>query len=95
MVSLSTALVEQKIVDAIEEVKTMLNLDAKIDKDSSPGGLGIASQILLTNIGRIAKALGVIVPNSCYIFFDKKNNAQLTIKEAAQKLIKEAKYGTK
>ncbi len=90
MVSNDHNSVEEIIVKAIGNVNKILKIDAIVNGESCPGTL-IASQILITVMGRIGKELNVVIPDNCYIFHDKKTQAQLTIKEAAIKLIKEAK----
>jgi hypothetical protein len=90
MIQLDNALVEAKIIKAVDEIKEKLKLDAVVDVAFCPGQF-IASQVLVTLIDRIAEALEVIIPDNCYIFHDKKGLKQLSIKEAAQKLIKESK----
>ena len=94
MVNLTAERVEKEITSAINEVKRRLKISATVDRDVCPGDIGgITSQILLTLIGRISNNLGVTVPNNCYIFHDKATERQLSIKEAAQKLLKAAKNG--
>lgn len=92
MLDIKQEMAEQKIVKIIEEIRDTLEVDVSIDGNCSPGFF-FKSQVLVTAIGRVAVALNVIIPDKCYIFFDKQKNKQLTIKEAAQKLIKEAKNG--
>ena len=90
MVSLNVTSVEDKITKAIVETKNMLKIDGAVNSDYCPGVL-IPSQVLVTIMRRIGNALGVTIPDNCYIFHDKKTHKQLSIIEAAQKLIKEAK----
>lgn len=91
--NLTSERVEKEITTAINEVKQRLKISATINVDVCPGDItGMTSQILITVIGRIANSLGVSVPNNCYIFHDK-NSGQLSIKQAAQKLIKAATNG--
>jgi hypothetical protein len=92
MAILDHNLIQEEIVRTIAEVNSMLKLDTAINGDYCPGAL-ISSQILITVMGRIGKALGVIIPDNCYIFHDKKTQNQLTIKEATQKLIKVVENG--
>ncbi|RYD57615.1 MAG: hypothetical protein EOP56_07500 [Sphingobacteriales bacterium] len=94
MVKLSTEAVENEIVKVIEQFKVAFGLDCEIDVNSSPGEIeSISSLMLVTASTRVGRALGVTIPLGCYIFCDKAKGRQLTIREAAQKLIKEAKYG--
>ena len=90
MVTLNVSLVEDKITKAIVETKGMLKIDGVVTSDYCPGIL-IPSQVLVTLMRRIGNTLGVTIPDNCYIFHDKKTHRQLSIIEAAQKLIKEAK----
>ena len=95
MVNLSYGLVEKEIIRTIEEInESTENIALLIDEDFCPGNL-IMSQILLTAMVRIGRKLDVIIPDSCYIFHDKKAKMQLSIKDATLKLIKEANYGNK
>ncbi|HSZ85827.1 MAG TPA: hypothetical protein VK787_07335 [Puia sp.] len=96
MQNLDYASVEKEIVKAITEIKTKLKIEIDLEGDCCPGNI-ISSQILLTVMGRIAKSLGIIIPDNRYIFHErtKKTQTQLTIKQSAQKLIKIAKHGNK
>lgn len=92
MVQLAHDVVEKEIIKMIEEINNITeNLDLIIDKDFCPGNL-MMSQVLITAMVRIGRALKVTIPDNCYIFHDKKTLKQLTIKEATQKLINEATY---
>ena len=93
MATLDPKLVEKEIAKLIIEINNTIKIDAVVDEDCSPGSIGISSQILITAMGRIGRTLGVTIPDNCYIFHDKKTQKQLTIKEAAQKLIKVAIHG--
>jgi len=83
---------ELKIKEVLEEIKEALDTEVLIDGECRPSAF-FKSQVLVTAIGRIAAALDIEIPLNCYIFFDKRANKQLTIKEATQKLLKEAKNG--
>jgi hypothetical protein len=86
--------VEKAITKVINEVKRKLKITASVDRDVCPGNInGLTSQILVTLIGRIGNDLGVSVPNGCYIFKDRDSDEQLSVKQAAQKLIKAVKNG--
>lgn len=92
MVALQSTIVETEIIKIIDEVNcNILNVDHTVDCHYAPGDMGISSQVLITIMGRVGSILNVSIPEDCYIFFDKKLQRQLTIKEAAQKLINEAK----
>lgn len=94
MINLDTNLVEKEIIKILEEIKGQLKIEAAINEECLPGELnGITSQILITAIGRLANTLKISIPLNCYIFHDKISQKQLTIKEAAQKLIKSATNG--
>jgi hypothetical protein len=91
--ALTTERVEKEITAAINEVKRRLKISATINVNVCPGNVtGLTSQILVTLIGRIGNNLSVTVPNGCYIFHDK-HLGQLSIKQAAQKLIKAVTNG--
>lgn len=93
MVNINYEIVEQEITSVISEISNKLKIEVTIGIDSCPGSIGIKSQILITIMGRLENTLGISIPHNCYIFHDKKTKRQLSIKEAAQKLIKEAKDG--
>lgn len=84
---LSQQEVEIQLVNSIAEVQSKLNIDNAISSEVRPGCIGISSQVLITLMGRIGAKLGVQIPNSCYIFYDKREHKQLSIREAAQKFI--------
>lgn len=87
--------VEAELVKIIDEVnKNISTVETDVDADCIPGHIGISSQILITIMGRVSNALEVVIPDDCYIFYDKKTNRQLTIREAAKKLIEKSTDGT-
>jgi hypothetical protein len=93
MIQHSYELVEKEIIKTIDEINSITEkLDIVIDKDFCPGNF-IMSQVLITAMTRIGRALQITIPDSCYIFHDKKSLKQFSIKEATQKLIKEATHG--
>ena len=92
MVALSYDSVEKEIVRSVDEIKQVFKLKAAFDSETCPGDV-LTSQVLVTVIARLAKKLGVTLPNGCYIFHDKKTKRQLSIKEASEKFLKEAKNG--
>ena len=87
---LKAEIVEQEVANVVKEICSVLKIEAVIDSECFPGTI-IKSQVLLSVIGSIADALGVIIPNDCYIFREK-NLKELTIKETAQKIIQVAIY---
>ncbi|RCR67524.1 hypothetical protein [Larkinella punicea] len=94
MKSLDPSVVELELVKIVDEVnKNISRLDIDIDTSCCPGDIGISSQILITIMGRVSNNLGITIPDDCYIFHDKDSHKQLSIKEAAQKLIEKAKDG--
>lgn len=94
MENLNPSVVEAELVKIIDEVNKSISTDeVDVDTNCIPGNIGISSQILITIMGRVGNALGITIPDDCYIFYDKKNNRQLSIKEAAQKIIEKAKDG--
>ncbi|MBL7718309.1 MAG: hypothetical protein JNL72_05680 [Flavipsychrobacter sp.] len=92
MVNLNEELAEEEIIKAVKEAAEAFDIDVSVDGECQPGSI-IASQVLLSIMARVGRALGVKIPDKCYIFHDKKTKAQLTIKEAVQKLIKEGENG--
>ena len=94
MIDVSQELVEEKIIEVIKEIADTLEMEVSIDTKSCPGLMpGITSQVLVTVMGRLEKRLDVIIPDECYVFYDKKEKKQLNIKKSAEKLIKNAHYG--
>ncbi|WP_273210097.1 hypothetical protein [Runella zeae] len=89
-------IVELELIKLIDEInKNVLQSEIEVDATFCPGDTGISSQIILTIISRVSSILEITIPDDCYIFYDKKEHRQLTIKEAAQKLIEKAKNGNK
>ena len=93
MVELAQDVVENEIIKVVEELNDKLSIGANINAGCSPGGIGIGSQILVTIMSRLEHALGITIPSNTYIFYDKKTHKQLSITEAAKKLIKVATNG--
>ncbi|WP_396157733.1 hypothetical protein [Flavobacterium sp.] len=95
MVALSQKIVEEEILKVINDTKKLLKIDGEIDGNSCPGNIsGISSLILVDVISELSSKLKVEIPYDCYIFHDKKTKKQLSIIDAAKKLIKEGKdYG--
>ncbi|MEQ9468001.1 MAG: hypothetical protein RLN88_11355 [Ekhidna sp.] len=85
--------VERELVSSIDEIKKKFKLDHTINGDFIPGACGIQSQILLTVMGRIATRLDIHIPDNCYIFHDRNNRQQLSIRGAAKKLLTVVKNG--
>lgn len=94
MIEIENHIIEEAIVTEIEKLKKMSSVDveAQINKECKPGAIGIRSQVLVTIMGVLEESLEIIIPNNCYIFRDSNENRELTIKEAAAKLIKIAKH---
>ena len=90
METLQAELVETEVLNVIREFCMTLKIDIPIDVEFCPGNL-IKRQVLLTAISTIQDALGVTIPNDCYVF-SNKDNKQLSIKETAQKILTVAKY---
>ena len=93
METLNITRVESELMNSIQEVKEMFNLGDPITGDVCPGSIGIASQVLIDVMVRIGSKLGVSIPDNAYIFYDKDSRKQLSIREAAQKLINVSKNG--
>lgn len=93
MTNLILASVEAEIIKAVEDLNSNLKIGATVNAACCPGNVGFASQVLLTIMSRLEDSLGIIIPHNVYIFHDKDTHQQLSIKEAANKLIKVAKDG--
>ena len=94
MVALDSWVVEDELIKLIDEInKNILGIEIDIDKKCCPAEIGISSQILITIMSRVGNTLDVKIPNDCYIFHDKKSGKQLSIEEAAQKLIEKVQNG--
>ena len=92
MKKLDHEIVEAEIMKAVKDVSIILKIGAEINISCNPGNI-FPSHVLLDLTPTLEIALGVTIPLKEYIFFDKSKHKQLSIKEAAEKLIKIAKYG--
>ncbi len=94
MVKIKNQIVEEAIIQEIEKLKGLSSMDstAEINKECKPGIIGVRSQVLVDIMGILEKILEVVIPNNCYIFRDSDGIRELTIREAAEKLIKIAKH---
>lgn len=94
MVQIENYIVEEAIIQEIEKLKGLstVDSDAEIDKECKPGIIGVRSQILVDIMGKLEEILQVTIPNNCYIFRDRDGITEFSIKAAAEKLIKIAKY---
>ena len=94
MVSIENHIVENAIIQEIEELKGLSSVDAnaEINNECKPGAIGVRSQILVDIMGKLEEVLNIIIPNNCYIFREKDGITELSIKKAAEKLIKIATY---
>ena len=94
MVKIENYIVENAIIAEIEKLKSLpsVDSDAEVNNECRPGIIGIRSQILVDITGRLEEKLEIIVPNNCYLFRDKDGIRELTIREAAEKLIKISKH---
>ncbi|QXV63988.1 hypothetical protein INP83_12860 [Mucilaginibacter sp. 21P] len=93
MVNIDVQAIEDAILEEIEKLKDLPTIDpeAKIDKDSKPGMIGLSSNVLVTVSGFLEEILQVEIPPTCYIFRDSDGIRELNIREAAEKLQKIAK----
>lgn len=93
MLTTELSIVENAILEELEKVKGLSSVDdeAEINIDCKPGAIGIRSQVLVSIMVNLEEALNVVIPDSCYIFRDTDGMRELTIREAAEKLIKIAK----
>jgi hypothetical protein len=94
MVNLKQQVVEDAIIREIENLKGLSNIpvETEITKEIKPGIIGIRSQILVDIMGKLEEVLDVVIPNNCYIFRERKGITELSIAEAAVKLIKNATH---
>ncbi|TMU54814.1 hypothetical protein [Flagellimonas algicola] len=83
--------VENQIKKIVEEINSNLELNANVTVNTCPYDIGISSQILISVMAELEDVLEVAIPENCYIFHDKADNRQLSIREASLKLIKIAK----
>ncbi len=88
MITLEAEIIEKEVISIVEEICGTLKIEAIIDGQFCPGNY-IKSQVLLDAIGIIEEALGITIPNDCYIF-SEKNRTQLSIKDTVKKILKEA-----
>ena len=61
-----------------------------VNENFYPGNF-IMSQVLISIFSQIEIKTGITIPNDCYIFYDGKTKKQLSIKEAAIKLLELSK----
>lgn len=94
MVKVENYIVENAIIQEIEKLKGLSSVDseAEINKECKPGVIGVRSQVLVDIMGKLEESLEIVIPNNYYIFRDSDGIRELTIREAAEKLIKIAKY---
>jgi hypothetical protein len=94
MVKIENHIVENAILEEVEKLKGLssVNVDAEINIDCKPGIIGIRSHVLVDITGILEEVLEIIIPNNCYIFRDSDGIRELSIREAAEKLIKIAKH---
>ncbi len=95
MADLDINVVEEEIVKVVQDAANHMGVVIKVDANCAPGNSGISSHVLVTVMCRLEGILDVIIPNNCYIFHDRISLRQLTIKEAAEKLLKVLKNGKK
>ncbi len=89
MIRIELDIIEEKIAIVLEELKDEFGMEVTIDCECRPGAF-FKSNVLVTAINRVANALEVTIPDNCYIFSDKKECKQLSIKEAALKVRQQA-----
>jgi len=93
MAALTIEQVEREITAEIKEAGRRYKIETPINRDLCPGNVGIESPVLVSIMGRLAAKLEVSIPLTSYIFHDKRTHRQLSIKEAAAKLLKVVKDG--
>jgi hypothetical protein len=94
MISIDKITVEDVIIQEIENLKGLSNIptETEISKESRPGLIGVRSQILVDIMGKLEELLNVVIPNNCYIFRERDGFTELSIAQAAEKLIKIATH---
>ncbi|HEV2482778.1 MAG TPA: hypothetical protein VGS79_24100 [Puia sp.] len=95
MISIDQQTVENAIIHEIENLKGLSNIpiEAEITKECKPGVIGVRSQILVDIMGKLEELLSVVIPNNCYIFRERDGITELSIAQAAEKLLKNASHG--
>lgn len=89
MLKIDLDLIEEKITKVLVELRDEFGTDIMLNSECRPG-VFFKSNVLVTAINRVANALDVTIPNNCYIFSDKRECKQLSIKEAALKVREKA-----
>ena len=79
--------VENEIKKIVDELNDKLGLNANVTVNTCPYDIGISSQVLISVMTKLEDVLKVAIPENCYIFHDKTNNKQLSIRDASLKLI--------
>lgn len=94
MVSIDQHIVEEAIIHEIESLKGLSNIstETEITKECKPGIIGVRSQILVDIMGKLEELLDIVIPNNCYIFRERDGVTELSISQAAEKLIKIATH---
>lgn len=88
---LKLELIESQIKLLVEEFNSALGLNANITIDTCPYEIGISSVNLVCIMAKLEDTLKITIPDNSYIFYEKTNYKQLSIKEASLKLLKIAK----
>ena len=81
-------IIESQTKKITEELSDEQELDAQITVNTRPYDIGITSQVIVSVMGLLENRLEIKIPANCYIFHEKRDNRQLSIKEAAVKLYK-------
>ena len=91
MNTLQAEQIEKEVIAIITDYCQILELEVptSINKNFVPGNF-IKSHVLLAAISDIAVALDVEIPPECYVFFEKSERRQLSIKETVEKILKVA-----
>ncbi|MCC2590299.1 hypothetical protein [Chryseobacterium sp. MFBS3-17] len=87
---METLQLEKDIIEIIQEVCNHNEVNEVVNENFYPGNF-IMSQVLVSIFSQIEIKTGIEIPNDCYIFHDSKTKKQLSIKEAAIKLLKLSK----
>ena len=91
MEALELEKIEQDVIDIVKEICDKHNIDKDVTAEFCPGNYIMSIVLVSVAIPTIEVKTGLNIPVDCYIFYDKKKNEQLSIKNAVQKLLKVAK----
>lgn len=93
METLELEKIEEEIITIVKKVCEQQSINEEVNGEFCPGKF-IMSQVLVSIIPEIEIKTGMTIPVECYIFHDSnKSKEQLSIKNAAKKLLKIVRNG--